>query len=276
MTPVYTDAIVTLVWMDGCQRTPPILFSRNPAFQSEDDYVRRNENNPRRKENAIAPSQRKKLERLRQALRRFDIEEGCVIYHTAAKHSHFCREDEWMLVRYFELVEYWLPRDPIIFRDEGKAYDSCFSKIKATAGIDKVIVFPPAVHELLSPNDNKVHGIAKELWRECESYKKDDVESSLSLLYFLNNVDVKSISTFFNNNFFYDSPSSFTKAEVEKVVMTSGKRRYQRINFFHDCEQLYARFIRGHYARGMQVQPTPPLSLDCDLDGDYWTVFRVL
>lgn len=276
MTPVYTDAIVTLVWMDGYQRTPPILFSRNPAFQSEDDYVRRNEKNPRRKATAISQSQRKKLERLRQSLQRFDIEEGCVIYHTAAKHSHFCREDEWMLVRYFELVEDWLPKDAIIFRDEGKAYDTCFSKIQASAGIDKVIVYPPAVHELLSPNDNKVHGIAKERWRRCDFYKKDAVESSLSLLHFLRNVDGESISTFFTENFFYNSRTSFTKAEVEKVVMTSGKRRYQRINFFHDCEQLYERFIRGHYARGTQVQPTPPLSLDCDLDGDYWTVFRVL
>ena len=149
-----------------------------------------------------------------------------------------------------------MPKDAIIFRDEGKAYDTCFSKIQASAGIDKVIVYPPAVHELLSPNDNKVHGIAKERWRRCDFYKKDAVESSLSLLHFLRNVDGESISTFFTENFFYNSRTSFTKAEVEKVVMTSGKRRYQRINFFHDCEQLYERFIRGHYARGTQVQPT--------------------
>ena len=58
----------------------------------------------------------------------------------------------------------------------------------------------------------------------------------------------------FTENFFYNSRTSFTKAEVEKVVMTSGKRRYQRINFFHDCEQLYERFIRGHYARGSGVR----------------------
>ena len=125
------------------------------------------------------------------------------------------------------------------------------------------------------PTTTKFIGIAKERWRRCDFYKKDAVESSLSLLHFLRNVDGESISTFFTENFFYNSRTSFTKAEVEKVVITSGKRRYQRINFFHDCEQLYERFIRGHYARGTQVQPTPPLSLDCDLDGDYWTVFRV-
>ena len=175
--------------------------------------------------------------------RSFDIEEGCVIYHTAAKHSHFCREDEWMLVRYFELVEDWLPKDAIIFRDEGKAYDTCFSKIQASAGIDKVIVYPPAVHELLSPNDNKVHGIAKERWRRCDFYKKDAVESSLSLLHFLRNVDGESISTFFTENFFYNSRTSFTKAEVEKVVMTSGKRRYERINFFRGLLDCISRFV---------------------------------
>ena len=64
----------------------------------------------------------------------------------------YLTQSDYPTVRYFELVEDWLPKDAIIFRDEGRAYDTCFSKIQASAGIDKVIVYPPAVHELLSPN----------------------------------------------------------------------------------------------------------------------------
>ena len=155
-----------------------------------------------------------------------------------------------------------------------------FQQIQASAGIEKVIVYPPAVHELLSPNDHKADGIiAKVRWTRYDFYKKKDVvESSLKLLDFVCNMDGENILTFFKDNFFYNSRSSFTKAEVENVVMTSGKRRYQRVNFFHDCKQfiIYERFIRGHYARSTRVQPTPPLSVGSDLDAYYWTVFRVL
>ena len=69
------------------------------------------------------------------------------------------------------------------------------------------------------------------------TFTENAVESSLSLLDFLCNVDGESVSTFFKENFFYNSHSRFTKAEVENIVMTSRKRRYQRINLFHDCEQ---------------------------------------
>ena len=76
------------------------------------------------------------------------------------------------------------------------------------------------------------------MWRRC-AYK-DAVESSLSLLDFLCNVDGDSISTFFTEKFFYNSRSSFTKAAVENC---NGKWQSAviSINFFHDCEL----FIRG-------------------------------
>jgi len=49
-------------------------------------------------------------------------------------------------------------------------------------GYEKHYPFPAAVHQFLSPNDNRWHGMAKAIWKARIKFFQNDVMSSLFLL----------------------------------------------------------------------------------------------
>jgi len=52
----------------------------------------------------------------------------------------------------------------------------------------KAEVYPAPVHQYLSPNDNRLHGVAKARWRAKVTNWKDDVRNTLLLMKELDNV----------------------------------------------------------------------------------------
>ena len=74
------------------------------------------------------------------------------------------------------------------------------------------MAYPAAVHQYLSPNDNKLHGV-KEQWRS-EFYKlKNDVDLSLRLMQLLDERCMSKSRDYFTDNLF-----NLTKSKASAMV----------------------------------------------------------
>jgi transposase len=163
----FTNCIVTVVWSDGVNRTPPALFTFNGKFRF--DRIGRK----------AWLQQRDKLE---DALVRYGIEAKRVIYMGAQKNETrtYASESSDLLRRFFAL--YRVRRQGVVFSDNGTAFFPSGVSALEALGFVKHVAYPAPVHQYLSPNDNQLHGAAKAKWRNGGVDFKDDVESSLRLL----------------------------------------------------------------------------------------------
>ena len=73
------------------------------------------------------------------------------------------------------------------------------------------------MHQFLSPNDNKLHGIAKNKWRAMRPNFQDDVRSSLLLMKCLDDVAADTIRGFFTKNLFL-RPGAVCPRDVATVM----------------------------------------------------------
>ena len=100
--------------------------------------------------------------------------------------------------------------------------------------------YPTAVHQYLSPNDNRLHGTAKQSWRASGVDFTDDVSASLSLLNLLD-VDLQTHGkTWFSRNIL-----KLTKDSARDIITgRSGKKNEldeQRRYAYRDFSALNAR-----------------------------------
>ncbi len=163
----FTNCIVTVVWSDGVNRTPPALFTFNGRFRL--DRVGRK----------VWVQERDKLE---AALVRHGIEAKRIIYIGTEKNETrtYASESTEFLRRFFAL--YQVRRKGVVFSDNGTAFFPGGASVLEALGFVKHVSYPAPVHQHLSPNDNRLHGTAKTKWRTSGVDIKDDVESSLMLL----------------------------------------------------------------------------------------------
>jgi transposase len=168
----FTNCIVTVVWSDGKNRTPPVLFTFNGKFRLD------------RAGREVWAQEREKLV---ETLARFRIDAKRVIYVGAEKKENriYASESTELLRRFFAL--YRIPRNVVVFSDNGKSFFPGGVSALESLGFARHVAYPAPVHQHLSPNDNRLHGTAKASWRNSGVDFKDDVESSLLLL---NHLDV--------------------------------------------------------------------------------------
>ena len=134
-------------------------------------------------------------------------------------------------------------------------------------------IYPSAVHQYLSPNDNRYHGVAKQRWRASDVDFSNDVESSLRLLYELDNIKPKHVQKWFTKNLqLYRDEASIEAAE--KVIFGFERNENDRMDFFKQCRQEYEEEIVQKQKRGHGHIVHKPSSLDSAFDGDYWTKFK--
>lgn len=177
----YTNCIVTSVWSDGKNRTPPVLFRYNGKFRFN--------------RGSRAPWQDDQRH-LEDCLKRFDIGRDRVIYVGSERKETrlYVPESRNLLRQFFEM--YAVPEGAIVFSDNGRSTKGVLTDL----GFTKHVYYPATVHQYLSPNDNRLHGTAKKSWRATQVDFKDDIESSLLLLSLLDS-DIKAHSEqWFENN----------------------------------------------------------------------------
>lgn len=181
----FTNCIITVVWSDGVNRTPPVLFTFNGKFRL--DRVGRK-------------TWVLEKEKLQGALLRYGIDEKRVIYIGSENNETrvYATESAQLLHRFFEI--YRIRSKGVIFSDNGKALFPGGESALEALGFKKHVSYPAPVHQHLSPNDNRLHGAAKTRWRNSGVDFKDDVESSLTLLNYLDSDIKKHAKTWFKRN----------------------------------------------------------------------------
>jgi hypothetical protein len=217
----HTNCIITVVWSDGQNRTPPVLFTFNGKFRR--DRVGRE-----------AWIEEKRW--LDECLRDFGIEPWRVVYIGKEKNETrlYASESAELLQRFFELYE--LPDDVVVFTDNGKAFFPCGASALEPLGFTKHVPYPAPVHQYLSPNDNRLHGTAKRSWRESGIDFKDDVQSSLLLLNHLD-IDIsKQGAKWFQRNI-----TALTKETALELISGRGGKG---ADIDHDRRYAY-RFFAG-------------------------------
>lgn len=225
----FTNCIVTVVWSDGVNRTPPALFSYNGKFRL--DRVGRK-----------AWVQDREV--LVSTLARYGIQTKRVIYLGTDKSESrtYVSESADLLRRFFEL--YSIPKRVVVFSDNGAAFFPDGVSALTPLGFGKHVAYPAPVHQYLSPNDNRLHGTAKGRWRNSRVDFKNDVESSLMLLHDLD-VDLAEYGeTWFKRNIL----ELTSRSALELIRGTSG----ERAQVDADRLQAYRMFI-GLNAEGGPV-----------------------
>lgn len=213
----FTNCIVTVVWSDGVNRTPPVLFTYNGKLRL--DRVGRT-------------AWVQERDKLVNALARFGITAKRVIYIGAEKNETrlYASESAELLHRFFAL--YQIPPNVVVFSDNGKSFFPGGVSALESLGFAKHVSYPAPVHQHLSPNDNRLHGTAKARWRNSGVDFKDDVESSLLLLGYLD-VDLAAHgATWFKRNIL----DLTAKSARELIRGKSGNRAqvdYDRLYAYH-------------------------------------------
>lgn len=181
----FTNAIVTVVWSDGVNRTPPALFTFNGKFRL--DRVGR-------------PAWAREREALVAALARYRLEAGRVIYVGAEQNEkHTYASESADLLRQF-FGRYPIPEGVVVFSDNGAAFFPEGQSALEPLGFAKHVAYPAPVHQYLSPNDNRLHGTSKTRWRSSRVDFKNDVEASLMLLHYLDEDIQQYGATWFKRN----------------------------------------------------------------------------
>jgi hypothetical protein len=220
----FTNGIVTVVWSDGVNRTPPVLFTYNGKVRL---------NRVGRK------AWVQERDTLVNALTRFGINAKRVIYMGAEKNEPrlYASESAELLHRFFAL--YPLPPNGVVFSDKGKSFFPGGVSALESLGFAQHVSYPAPVHQHLSPNDNRLHGTAKARWRNSAVDFKDDVESSLLLLSYLD-VDLAAHAvTWFKRNIL----DLTAKSARELIRGKSGNRAqvdYDRLYAYHSFAGLDA------------------------------------
>ena len=181
----YTNCVVTCLWADGINRTPPVLFTYDPAFRTDRPPTKRRD---------------AQLAHLRRCMDQYGITENRIIYIGTEKKEmkKYARECPDLIRRFFEI--YQVPSDTTIFSDEGKSFIENGKSVLLNLGFAKHIKYPARVHQFISPNDNKAHGTAKQAWRTSRVDHSDDVMSCLCLLSYLDTHIVRYSKNWWDTN----------------------------------------------------------------------------
>lgn len=242
--PIFTNCIVTCVWADGVNRTPPMLFTYNQEFRTD------------RKSTARRAAQ---VDHLKECLKRYGVSLDRVVYVGKLKgeKQQYVRESPDLLRRFFK--NYSGPKDVTVFSDSGNSFFEDGESVLVKLGFMEHECYPASVHQWLSPNDNRIHGTAKSTWRESKIDHSDDLESSISLLHYLDRDIIKHSKHWFERNMI-----DLKKDDVGGLILSSqGKLAHVHKEWLRTY-----RIWMGVDARGNMPEKTDNVS--DKLDGVYW------
>ena len=221
----YTNCVITCVWGDGLNKTPAICYSYNPEYRQ--DW---NNDTPRRK---------KLRGVVEDALRKYSLNRERIVYvgDVKGEKRQFVAESASLIRKFIDFYQKigQFKSDTVIMSDKGSAFVENKADVFQKLGFANRFVYEPAVHMWLSPNDNKVHGVAKQKWRsEVDDFSQDS-ESTCNLLYNLDNVSGVSIRDFFAQNFLLRCP----EPSLENSLGVISRRPKNKANFYIKCLEAY-------------------------------------
>ena len=240
----FTNCIITCLWADGKNRTPPVLFTYNQEFRLDrPSSARRDE----------------QVEHLRERLKHYGIATVRVIYigKDKGEKETYATESPGLLRRFFEL--YKIPPEAIVLSDNGNSFFEKGESVLKAAGFKKHICYPANVHQWLSVNDNPLHGLSKGSWRTSGVDYSDDVDSCLMLLYLLDRDIINNSKFWFKRNIL-----ELKEEAVGALISSRGSKK----SHLHKSWLRAYRISIGQDARS--DMPNIPEELQDRLDGLYW------
>ena len=240
----FTNCIVTCVWADGINRTPPILYTYNPAF---------------RRDRKLTKKRKAQLAHLDVCLKRYNINPDRVVYIGKDKYEKdvYARESPQLVRLFFE--HYGVDPDDVVLSDNGTSMVENGRSIFEVLGFKKHICYEAPVHQYGSPNDNNLHGASKQVWRTSKVGNKDDVASCVGLLYHLDKDIVEHSKYYFDRNML-----QLTESGLEELIAWGS----------HKMSHLHRDWTRAYYIHMGQDARGPrdsiPKQVRDGLDGVYW------
>jgi len=238
----YTNCIITCLWADGVNRTPSMLFTYNAAF--------RRDRNPTTRRVA----QDKQFD---ECLKKYDLspERICYVGEKRKETRTYVTESSDLLRQFFR--HYGVAQDTVVLSDNGNSFFEQGKSVLLELGFKKHECYPAAVHQYLSPNDNRLHGAAKQSWRTSGINYKDDLDSCLCLLNRLDRDTRTHGKHWFENNML-----KLREADLESMIGSLGGK----------FSNLHRSWLRAYWAwMGDAQRDRPPAddNLDDPMDGAY-------
>lgn len=242
----FTNCILTCLWADGKNRTPCLLFTYNPQF---------------RLDRPATPRRSDQKQYFLDKCTEHKVSSKRVIFLGKSKgETRTYVAETGDLVRKF-FAKYGINEDVVVLSDNGNAFFDGQQSIIESLGFKQHLCYPAAVHQWLSPNDNRLHGSAKARWRSPAARVdfSDDVDSCMTLMRFLDLETAKNSRSWFNTNMMKATQST-TERLITGATSTSSKYRKQAIR---------------EWQRSQGIDPRNDLSdkpkeLRDELDGDFY------
>ena len=239
----YTNCIITCIWADGVNRTPCMMFTTNPTFQTG--------RNPTKRRDAL-------VAHLKEMQELYGIASSRIKWlPKTAKRKYMVPEAAYLVRIFFE--HYGVPPRCFIFSDGGNSFKEKETDVLLSLGFEKHYKYPSASHPFLSPNDNDLHGAAKVPWRLNVRDFSDDVMATLCLMNYLDHETEEHSSKNFQRNML-----SLKEEDVPALVKAVGKTNS---GYHQECLRAF-RIFKGEDARGSQEHT--PKELRDGLDGSYY------
>jgi len=234
----YTNCFVTVCWADGKKSVK--MYTYNPQFKTI-AYWERSITATGKPCNVT--HRRKRIHnRYIDLLEEFNLNASNIILLENSKQT-YVRESAELLKKWLDDSKDDIQDGTLILHDEGSAFSELADDENFNSKSLKHLVYPPEVHELLSPNDNGWHGPAKKQWRtKCSKRyvdKNDGIEGSLLLLQCLADTKTETIKKHFKSNLFLGS-QKITKKGITELIeernfkIFSSKRNVEAVRVYHN------------------------------------------
>ena len=182
-TSTYSDALVTMIWADGKNRTPCRLYTHNPKL----NLAQKNTDRGRR----IRAD-------LEAALEENGISADRIVYSKSNK--YYCGESPEM---YLDFLNFYDVKnkspEAVILHDGGKSFKIKKTSIFDANGYARHVEYPSEIHQYLSPNDNSLHGV-KSTWKGMYFMDEGDVLAPIKLMRLIDEDSVKNSRYYFERN----------------------------------------------------------------------------
>jgi len=196
------------------------------------------------------PRRNIQLAQLNTALDTFGVDPRRIVYVEEQKGEGRCYDAESPNpVRLF----FWPQEVSLIWTvlsDNGNSFKEDGKDIFLQLGFGIHEPYQPAAHQYLYSNDNKLHGAAKQKWRQMRLEFTDDVTSSIALLRCMDDCS-ESVLTWFDRNLQICAPTPKLN-EFRNIIqgVPIGKNQFAR-----QCLQLYKDFSDGEPSFNTVEQP---------------------
>lgn len=181
------------------------------------------------------------MKKLFDTLKKYKIDPARVVYLVPKKKKgKYCAESPEVYRRFIAHYQdgQVFSADNWAIHDAGNAYKDGGDSVVEDAGIGNIIILPSSIHHSFSVNDNKAHGVAKARWRAANVHG-DDVESSLRLLYELDQARKADIQGYFHRNFCVDTYDGDDLDFYEAMRVLIFGRSESWAEYHTECLELY-------------------------------------